>query len=920
LNPAAASAIDRRARAWALKADCYAAWHTEPQRAATLATSLQALAAEDGADTELQALAAWTAGIAALAAGDLAAADAALLGAHAAFIAGGDPQHAAETQVPRMVALAMAGRDAAALACGEAALAQFLAVGDLRSAAKIQVNLGTMLSRQDRHVDAEPFFRRAAVDLARVGDVEGSIAADGALAYALAYQFRFDEALQANERARLRAEQHGFGVLQAQALQNIGRIELHRGRWHRALPALAEAAERMAAAGAPPLRQLESEAALADAYLAVSLLAEATQIYDGVIAQAASLGAPTEEAWATLQRARALAGQGDADGARAGFLRAAALYRDQHNAASEAFCTLGLARVELDQAQAAAALASAQAAAAALAGGPIVGWQLEAQALAAAAHAALGDAAAARAGFEALLQAADGLPALRMAALAGLGRLAARAGQAAAARAALGEALALVEHERAALPDDEFRSALGAEVEQVHADLIALSVSEGDPARLLADIELGRARALALSLADRVGSAPPETARLRWLRAQWRQAMAEGQTPRLPALAGEVQALERALLEGHRRAVLRPETRGGARDLPASPALRPPASLAPALMQALPHDQALLLWHRQGAQLVACIVTDEGVTHWVWPAADLDARLQGLRFQIDTLRHGGPALRQHAARLMSRVQDHAQALHALLWAPLLPLLGGRRRVVVVPHRELHYLPFAALHDGRHWLVQTHTLSLAASAHVWLAGQAAAARSAVPIAGSRVLAFGVAGTELPQVADELAAVAAVHGPRAALRLDGQATLAALAAEAPSADLLHLACHGRFRADNPAFSCLQLGDGPLTMQDVRALRLRARLVVLSACETGLSRVAPGDELLGLVRAFTLAGAGAVMASLWPVDDGATAWLLADMHQALREGLSPAQALQQAQAAAAAAGEHPFHWAAFSLHGQG
>lgn len=917
MNPTTAPAADRRARAWALKAECYAAWHTEPQRAGQVAATLLALAAEDSSDPVLQALAAWTAGIAALAAGDLAAADAALLRAHAAFVAGGDPQHAAETQVPRMVALAMAGRDAAALACGEAALAQFLAVGDLRSAAKIQVNLGTMLSRQDRHVDAEPHFRRAAVDLARVGDVEGSIAADGALAYALAYQFRFDEALQANERARLRAEQHGFGVLQAQALQNIGRIELHRGRWHRALPALADAAERMGAAGAPPLRQLESEAALADAYLAVSLLAEATQIYDGVIAQAAALGAPTEEAWATLQRARALAGQGDVEGARAGFTRAAALYRGQDNVASEAFCTLGLARVALDQSQPAAALASAQAAAAALAGGTIVGWQLEARALAAAASAALGDEAAARAGFEALLQAADGLPALRMAALAGLGRLAARAGQAAAARAALTEALVLVEHERAALPDDEFRSALGAEVEQVHADLVALSVTEGDPDRLLADIELGRARALALSLSD-AAAAPPETARLRWLRAQWRQAMAEGETPRLPALAGEVQALERALLEDHRRAMLRPDASGDARDRSASPAALSPASLAPALMQALPDDQALLLWHRLGAQLVACVVTREGVVHRVLPADDLDTRLQGLRFQIDTLRHGGPALRRHAARLMARLQGHAQALHAQLWAPLLPLLGGRRRVVVVPHRELHYLPFAALHDGRHWLAETHTLSLAASAHVWLAGQTG--RTPVPFADARVLAFGVAGAELPQVADELAAVAAVHGPRAALRLDEQATLAALAAEAPSADVLHLACHGRFRADNPAFSCLQLGDGPLTMQDVRALRLRARLVVLSACETGLSRMAPGDELLGLVRAFTLAGAGAVMASLWPVDDGATALLLADMHQALRDGAAPAHALQQAQAAAAAAGEHPFHWAAFSLHGQG
>jgi CHAT domain-containing protein len=93
-----------------------------------------------------------------------------------------------------------------------------------------------------------------------------------------------------------------------------------------------------------------------------------------------------------------------------------------------------------------------------------------------------------------------------------------------------------------------------------------------------------------------------------------------------------------------------------------------------------------------------------------------------------------------------------------------------------------------------------------------------------------------------------------------------------------------------------------------------------VVLSACETGHSHVAPGDEVLGLVRAFTLAGAGTVLATLWPVDDSASALLAAEFHAALAAGARPAQALQAAQAAAAAAGEHPFHWAAFALHGHG
>ncbi len=926
-----APADDRRARAWALKAECYAAWHTEPARAATVAAALQALADEDTQDPALHALAAWTAGIAALAGGDLPAADAALQRAHDAFAAAGDDQHAAETQVPRMVALAMAGRDADALACGEAARARFAAVGDLRSAAKVEMNLGTMLSRQDRHVEAETHQRQAALWFARVGDTEYSIAADIALAYTLAYQFRFDEALQANERARLRAGQHGLGVLQAQALQNIGRIELHRGRWHRALPVLAEAAERMAAAGGPPLRRLESETALADAYLAVGMGEEAARIYDGVIAQAAALGAPTEQAWATLQRARALAGRGDSEGAHAGYAQAVALYRALDNRASAALGALGQARVALAQGRAAEAGQAAAEAAAALADSGIAGWRLEAEVLMAAAEAAQGRGDAARARFEAVQAAAADLPALRMAALAGLGRLSAQAGQGDAARAALTEALGLVELERAALPDDEFRSALGAEVEQIHGDLVALSLAEGDSRRLLEDIDLGRARALALSLpaanaaaGSAASAAPPQTERLRWLRAQWRQAMAEGETPRLPALAREVQALEHALLEDHRRALLQPSAHAGARAEPGAPA-PPPEPLADALQKALPEDAALLLWHRlqdgRGDRLLAVVVTRDGVAHQVLPAGDLDERLQGLRFQIDSWRHGGAALRRHAARLMARVQDHAQALHARLWAPLAPLLAGRRRVVVVPHRELHYLPFGALHDGRHWLVQTHTLSLAASARVWLAGQAVPAGvTAGGRPGAPVLALGVGGPALPQVAQELAAVAAVHGERTVLRLDAEATQAVLAAEAPAAELIHLACHGRFRADSPAFSFLQLGDGPMTLHDVRALRLRARLVLLSACETGQSRVAPGDELLGLVRAFTLAGAQGVLASLWAVEDGATALLLADLHQALHDGATPAQALQQAQAAAAAAGEHPFHWAAFALHGQG
>ena len=308
------------------------------------------------------------------------------------------------------------------------------------------------------------------------------------------------------------------------------------------------------------------------------------------------------------------------------------------------------------------------------------------------------------------------------------------------------------------------------------------------------------------------------------------------------------------------------------------------------------------------------MVTDEGVAHRSWAADDLAARVRDLRFQLDAVRFGAGRLQRHGPQLLARARHHLQALHDRLWSPLAPLLGTRGQVVVVPHRELHYVPFAALFDGRHWLVQTHQISLAPSASVWLARQ-----RQPPPRFDHVLALGVGGDTLPQIGQELLAIAAAFGPGATLRRDADASRAVLLAEAPQADVLHLACHGRFRADSPAFSSLQLGDGPVTLQDLRALRLQASLVTLSACETGLSHLAPGDEVQGLVRAFLLAGAGAVLATLWPVDDAATAALVSHFYAALQAGVGPAAALQQAQAAAAAAGEHPFHWAAFALHGR-
>jgi CHAT domain-containing protein len=181
-----------------------------------------------------------------------------------------------------------------------------------------------------------------------------------------------------------------------------------------------------------------------------------------------------------------------------------------------------------------------------------------------------------------------------------------------------------------------------------------------------------------------------------------------------------------------------------------------------------------------------------------------------------------------------------------------------------------------------------------------------------------LLLGVADEQTPRVRDEIRALAPLFQESVAL-LDSDATLGALRERARGADVLHLACHGQFRPDSPLFSSLRLGDGWMTVRDAYTLQLGAGLVTLSACETGVSAVAPGDELIGLVRGFFYAGAPSLLLSLWTVDDEATGELMTDFYTHLRAGARPAAALRAAQLRQMRGRPHPFFWSPFVLTGR-
>jgi tetratricopeptide (TPR) repeat protein len=321
---------DLRALGWALKTLCYAAWHGEPPRAARAAQWLQALAAAAPPDharlaTELQGLAHWTSGIACLTRSQLAEALTAFDAAAAALRQADCADAAAQTQVPKIMALSLLGRRAEAAACADATQRELRALGNLPVAARVILNLGNLQLLRAAYADAARQFRAAAVLFARIGDRTHSVLADIGLAEALAAMGDFDEAQRIIARARMRADHPGLDLQQALVEESAALLALVRGRYQDALAGLETARRRYAALGMPQYLEV-GEKQLADAYLELRLLPEAWRLLDDAVARFAELALPDEQAAALAQRGRAEALLGRGAAADASFAAAARLY------------------------------------------------------------------------------------------------------------------------------------------------------------------------------------------------------------------------------------------------------------------------------------------------------------------------------------------------------------------------------------------------------------------------------------------------------------------------------------------------------------------------------------------------------------------------------------------------------------------
>jgi CHAT domain-containing protein len=252
-----------------------------------------------------------------------------------------------------------------------------------------------------------------------------------------------------------------------------------------------------------------------------------------------------------------------------------------------------------------------------------------------------------------------------------------------------------------------------------------------------------------------------------------------------------------------------------------------------------------------------------------------------------------------------------------VWKPLQVPDG---RVIVIPHGPLHSLPFASLPLGNgDRVLDRHVLSHlpSASCRRYLRETPTSPGRASGGTDLRALAVEVTDESIPEARVEIDAVRRTFRRGCTLR-GAKASAREFRRAAPGADVIHVATHGMFRGDDPAFSSLRLADGWMSLHEVYGLKLDAKLVCISACQSGRNWVGAGDELVGLSRGFLYAGAGSLLVSLWPVDDQATAKLMIRFYHGLRRGGQIDVTLRDAMLELRDELEHAYYWSPFLLVG--
>lgn len=268
------------------------------------------------------------------------------------------------------------------------------------------------------------------------------------------------------------------------------------------------------------------------------------------------------------------------------------------------------------------------------------------------------------------------------------------------------------------------------------------------------------------------------------------------------------------------------------------------------------------------------------------------------------------------------LEKQSRELYDLLVAGQLVGSGPLRAVGIIPHGSLHYLAFATLSDGRDYLVDRQKLFYLPAASVLkytLARRSPEKKLHILAVGNPDL--GNSSLDLP-FAEREAGTLRWNYPDVTTLTRERATESWIRAHISEFGVIHIASHGEFDPVNPLFSSIRLAkdgkaDGKLQAEEIFGLDIRADLVVLSACQTGLGDIRSGDDVVGMNRAFIFAGTHSLMSSLWRVSDVSTAIMMKHFYRNYMS-YGKAESLTRAMQHVKNRYPHPGYWGAFVLTG--
>lgn len=324
------------------------------------------------------------------------------------------------------------------------------------------------------------------------------------------------------------------------------------------------------------------------------------------------------------------------------------------------------------------------------------------------------------------------------------------------------------------------------------------------------------------------------------------------------------------------------------------------------LLKYLSQDEELIEYYYSNEDMYAFIISGRALKVIKLDRKGLEEDIQKLR---GLLERPGSSANLVSSRLYHR-----------LFSPLEKHIE-KKNLTIVPHGVLHYVPMNALHDGNGYLIDHFSLRMVPSANVlkYLNAKKYGKRKNILIFGNPDL--GNPRYSLKYAEQEALSVASIL-PQSKVLLRKKATLGALREHATEYKYIHFATHGQFNSEAPLASAIFLApdfysNGQLTVDKLYSMQLDADLITLSACETGLGKIAKGDDIIGLTRGFFYAGCSVIVASLWKVDDKATAYLMKNFYQELNRN-NKRESLRIAQLKTKKQYPHPFYWASFQLTG--